>query len=139
MLSNICTEKKEAVEGLLERKVYEKLLKVLKEDSEDVKKEAIWAIGNTATVCDVEQARRVAQIGLIGEMISLLDKMKASQKVALEGLTEYFEKDKNIVGSEERSRLIGMLDRMIEEGENSAKAVSLRLMLIDINNSEGNN
>ncbi|CAG9325354.1 unnamed protein product [Blepharisma stoltei] len=139
MLSNICAEKKEAVEGLLERKVYEKLLKVLKEDSEDVKKEAIWVIGNTATVCDAEQARRVAQIGLIGEMISLVDKMKASQKVVLEGLTEYFGKDKNIVGSEERNRLIRVLDRVIEEGENSDKAVSLRLMLLDINNGEGNN
>ncbi|CAG9325357.1 unnamed protein product [Blepharisma stoltei] len=133
MLSKICAEKK-AVEGLLERKVYEKLLKILKKDCEDVKKEAILLIGKTATVCDANQARRVAQIGLIGEMISLVDKMKASQKVILEGLTEYFEKDKNIVGSEDRIRLIRVLNRMIGEGENSDKAMSLVLMLLDINN-----
>ncbi|CAG9325364.1 unnamed protein product [Blepharisma stoltei] len=133
MLSKICTEKK-AVEGLLERKVYEKLLKILKKDCEDVKKDAILLIGKTATVCDADQARRVAQIGLIGEMISLVDKMKASQKVILEGLTEYFEKDKNIVGSEDRIRLIRVLNRMIGEGENSDKAMSLVLMLLDINN-----
>ncbi|CAG9325299.1 unnamed protein product [Blepharisma stoltei] len=69
-------------------------------------------------------------------MISLVDKMKASQKIMLEGLTEYFEKDENNVGSEERSRLIGVLDRMIEESENSDKVVSLRSMLLDIDNSD---
>ncbi|CAG9330212.1 unnamed protein product [Blepharisma stoltei] len=90
-LADLTSECEEIISIFFENKIYEKLLSIIKADCEDVKKQALFVIYESACVCDENQIMKLAQIGIIKELISCI-KWKKWRPIILEALSLFIEK-----------------------------------------------
>ncbi|CAG9330211.1 unnamed protein product [Blepharisma stoltei] len=133
-LLNLVAESTAAIDKLLENKIFEKLLTIIKTDSRDVQTQALEIIKISVTVCEENQIIKLAEIGIIKELISSL-KCKKWRPIIFEALSAVIEKVPYIINDEENDIIIQSIDDSTGDSDAIEPATSLREVLQNNRNS----
>lgn len=140
IVSNLVSESSVMIEQLLEADVYRRVYQVLKEEKDKLaKKEAVWIVANTASTCTLDQARKLAEIGLISELIVVLEQTPELFNLISDGILHYLNQDRELLSRENRQRLRSLIIAPRNDEADLIIIQKLSDLLNDYNDIEANN